>query len=161
MGRFMRSETFNPKMIFYQICVIQSIFYFSFVGSTAFISVLFGFPLSLSSFFDSAQYSWDHPLLSVMLWTTLCLVAFVLPRVIERTRKCLDFVLTLVVVHLCLTWIVSGFPSRLSWWFVWTVGAAGCTLLAEYLCLREERREIRLGNTEKESEAVELGRSSA
>jgi hypothetical protein len=157
----MRSETFNPKMIFYQIIVIQSIFYFSFVGSSAFISVLFGFSLSLSSFFDYSQYSLDHPFLTVMLWAALCLVAFLLPRVIERTRKCLDFVLTLVIVHLCITWIVSGFPSQWSWWFVWAIGAAGCTLLAEYLCLREERREIRLGNTEKESEAVELGRSSA
>ena len=163
-GRFMSSQDFNPRMILLQIVAIQSVFYLCFVSSTAFMGVLWGVPFGLKKFFDFSQYCFDsnaQSFMVIMLWLNLIIVAFLLPRIIERTRKCLDFVVTMVVVHLVLSWIIVSFPTSLAWWTVWITGTAGCTLLGEYLCLREEQREIRLsaGSDEKEGiAATELGR---
>jgi hypothetical protein len=146
-GRFMSAQEFSPKMVVLQICAIQSIFYLCFIGTTTFMAILWGFPYSLYAFFDHMQYSFktnSKSFLVIMLWINLVGIACILPRIIERTRKCLDFVITLVFIHFIVTWIVSGFPTTGSWWTIWASGAAGCTLLGEYLCLREEQREIRL-----------------
>ena len=158
----MSQESFNPKMILLQIAAIQSLFYAAFVASTVFVSVLFGLSYTLGQFFDYTTYSFadsGKTTVCVMLWMTLVLIAFLLPRIIERTRKCMDFVVTLVVIHILISWAVGGFPSSGSWWAVWVTGAALCTVLGEYLCLREERREIRLGHDDDiVDQAVELGK---
>lgn len=150
----MGSEQFNPRMIFYQIIAIQSLFYFSFVSFGIFLALICGVSgIVLSSFFDFKQYTFDtaqSTIVVISLWTSLAGLAFLLPRVIERTRKCLDFVLTVAILHLLLTCLVSGFPARIAWWSVWTVGCVACTLLSEYLCLRIEQREIRYGPVDEE-----------
>lgn len=158
----MAEKSFNPRMILYQMVAIQSIFYAAFVSSTVFVSILFGFPYRLGKFFDFATYSFETTAggcVCVMLWTNLVFMSFLLPRIIERTRKCLDFVVTLVVVHLCFSWASFGFPWSASWWTVWTLGAVACTVLGEYLCLREEQREIPIAASDDDS--VELGSKTA
>ena len=162
-GRFMGSDQFNPRMILLQILAIQSVFYLVFIGSTSFVSVLFGLGIRLQTFFDFSAYKFsDIPGSTVcsMLWITLGAVALLFPRIIERTRKCMDFVITLVSIHFFASWLVVGFPSTLSWWLVWTSGAVGCTVLGEWLCMREERKEIRLGNEEERFPAIEIGKHS-
>ncbi len=162
-GRFLPASEFNPKLILLQILAIQSAFYFSFISSTAFVGTLFGLPVNgLKAFFDFSSYS--SPWFVAMLYLNLVGIAFLLPHIIERTRKCLDFVLTLVVIHLLISWLAVGFPNAFSWWAVWIAGAALCTLLGEWLCMREEQREIRLGSTDLDESdkintvaAVELG----
>ena len=160
----MSAQEFNPRMIVLQIITIQSVFYLTFIGMTSFLSVLFGLGIRLVSFFDFSFYSFSdssRTALVVTLWFSLAVVAFMLPRIIERTRKCLDFVITLVFIHLFSTWLVSGFPSLVSWWIVWILGAAGCTLLGEWLCMREEQREIRLGSEDERVPAIEMGKPEA
>lgn len=143
----MGSEQFNPRMIIYQIIAIQSLFYFTFVSVGVFLGLICGVSgIVVSTFFDFKKYTFDNThntIVVLALWTTLTGLAFFLPRIIERTRKCLDFVLTVFIIHFMLTWLVSGFPSRLAWWSVWIVGSIACTLLSEYLCLRIEQREIK------------------
>ena len=163
-GRFMHAQEFDPRMIILQILAIQSVFYFVFISSASFVSVLFGLSIKLSNFFDFSSYSFDNNssgTLVAMLWFSLGVVAFLLPRIIERTRKCLDFVITIVVIHIVASWLVAGFPSSVTWWWIWLLGAAGCTLLGEWLCMREEQREIRLGSEDERAPAIELGKSSS
>lgn len=159
-GRFMSSR-FEPKIVFLQIICVEALFNLIFVSSTLFVDVLFGLKFGLSKFFDPSHYSFENAensTLCFMLWISLGLVAFSLPRIIERTRKCLDFVLTICCLHIFISWVFFQFPSKFSWWLVWTLGATGCTLLAEYLCMLEERREIQLGgSTSPRSGGVELG----
>ncbi len=165
----MSAQEFNPKMVFLQILAIQTIFYFSFVSTTVFMGILWGYPYGLKLFFDHSQYSFKtsgKSFLVVMLWINMIIIAFLLPRIIERTRKCLDFVITMVFIHFLISWIFVGFPTTGIWWTVWATGAAVCTLLAEYLCLREEQREIRLAAPSEqdaagEREKIELEEISA
>lgn len=61
---------------------------------------------------------------------------------IERAKKCLDFSVTLFVVHLFVCMLYGGLPSSVTWWVVNGTGIAVMALLGEYLCIRRELREI-------------------
>jgi len=67
--------------------------------------------------------------------------------IVERAKKCLDFVATLFVLHIVLCSLYSGFPTQLWWWLSLFGSALVMTLLGEYLCMRHEMREIRLSAT--------------
>ena len=132
-------------MVLLQIFCLESLFYLSFVASTVFVDTLFGFRFGLSKFFDATQFSFEDAgkaALCLTLWGSLLFVAFWMPRIIERTRKCLDFVVTICFLHLIFSTIFVAFPSRFSFWLVWVVGAVTSTLLGEHLCMVEERKEI-------------------
>ena len=62
--------------------------------------------------------------------------------VVERARKCLDFSATLYIIHLYLCILNGGWPSSMAWWVVNGTGLAVMALLAEYLCIKREQREI-------------------
>jgi len=59
----------------------------------------------------------------------------------------------MLVVHVVLCWIVGGFPSFYNW-LIYIGGGILGTLLGEYLCMREESKEIRLGATKEEREMI-------
>lgn len=61
---------------------------------------------------------------------------------VERARKCLDFSATLYIIHLFLCIMYGGWPSSMAWWVVHGTGLAVMALLAEYLCIQREQREI-------------------
>jgi hypothetical protein len=153
-GKFL-SSSFDARLVLLQILCVESLFYLTFVASTVFVKILFGFRFGLYQFFDFKQFSLvedsSKTTLCIMLWLNLALLAVFLPKIIERTRKCLDFVLTLSLLHLLFSTLYIGFPTTLSWWLVWTVGATICVLLGEYLCMQEEQREIHLESN------IELG----
>ena len=141
-GRFMGSDSFSPKMVLYQMAIVQAAFYLSFTLLSVFAQILMGFPFSLGQLFDPNQYDL---VLSLCFLLDMGLMGVVIFRVIERTRKCLDFVLTMIFFHFIFTLFSNGFPTRFLWWLLQLVGAAGCTLLAEGLCMREARKDIQLG----------------
>ena len=61
---------------------------------------------------------------------------------VERARKCLDFSATLYIIHLFFCILYGGWPSSMAWWVVNGTGLAVMALLAEYLCIKREQREI-------------------
>ena len=80
-------------------------------------------------------------LLTSAICTCLCRVGY-LVYLIERAKKCLDFSVTLFVIHLFICIVYGGWPSSLTWWVVNGTGVAVMALLGEYLCIRRELREI-------------------
>jgi len=140
---------FNPKMVIFQLVAVQSVFYLSYVISGAFVSLLWGVPFSLNQFFDCSMVSfatsWGR-ILTFALWTSGIVVALSLPRLVERTRKCFDFVFSLLIIHLLTCWLMNGFPFTYAWWFVYGIFGIGTTVVGEYLCMRVEKRDIWVGN---------------
>jgi hypothetical protein len=61
---------------------------------------------------------------------------------IERAKKCLDFSVTLYIIHLFICIVYGGWPSSIAWWIVNGTGIALMALLGEYLCIRRELQEI-------------------
>lgn len=66
---------------------------------------------------------------------------------IERSKKCLDFSVTLYIVHLFICIGYGGWPSSITWWVVNGTGIGVMALLGEYLCMRRELQEIKIPTT--------------
>ncbi|KAF5741693.1 protein SYS1 [Tripterygium wilfordii] len=101
--------------------------------------------MSLAYFFDFATVSTS----SVTGWCViLSLLASAVAGagyqifLIERAKKCLDFSVTLYIIHIFICIVYGGWPSTITWWVVNGTGVAAMALLGEYLCIRRELREI-------------------
>lgn len=72
--------------------------------------------------------------------------AFFLFYVVGRWKKCLDFVATLHIFHFIACIFYSrGFPYQWEWWLFHIIASIIQDILGEYLCAKNESREIRLG----------------
>ncbi|KAJ9463439.1 Protein SYS1-like protein [Diplonema papillatum] len=68
--------------------------------------------------------------------------------VVGRSKQCLDFAATLFFFHFILCWKFYGFPSYL-WWCLTLIDVSSMTIVSEYLCMRQELREIPIQNPDE------------
>ncbi|EPS74473.1 hypothetical protein M569_00284, partial [Genlisea aurea] len=142
---FYGAAVWDPWLIVAQIVCLQCLFY---LGFGIFSTVLVGSrvaKMSLVYFFDYAAVNAS----SITGWCVLIsfflsslLGAFFLVYLVERAKKCLDFVATLWIIHLFLCTSYGGWPSSLTWWIANGIDLAVMALLGEYLCMKREMREI-------------------
>ena len=159
-GKFMPARVFNPKLILLQMAIVQSVFYLSFVVGTVFVQILLGFPISLAQFFDYRCFTFGTSagwVLIVCYWVeVVCVLSYAVFKTIERTRKCLDFVVSVGGFHFLFSSIFCGIPASFAWWFVVVIGTVACTVAAERLCMREAQKDIQLdANTHERSECAQ------
>ena len=65
--------------------------------------------------------------------------------IIEKANKCLDYTLTLFIVHIFSVWIhTRKFPWSLEWWLINAGLIFVTTILAEWTCMKIEQQEIKL-----------------
>lgn len=64
--------------------------------------------------------------------------------IVEKSKKCLDFGVTLFVIHLALSTLYAGIPTVMDWWIVHIGGMIVMVLLGEYLCSLKEMEDIPL-----------------
>ena len=64
--------------------------------------------------------------------------------IVEKSKKCLDFSVTLFLIHLFSCYWYDGLPRSLDWWVVHVLGTNVMVLLGEYLCSLKEMRDIPL-----------------
>ena len=68
--------------------------------------------------------------------------------------QCLDFAVTVFVIHLVVSLCYAGFPHSWAWWLTNLIGLAIMAMLGEYLCMRSELAAIPLsGSTSMGSKA--------
>ena len=70
--------------------------------------------------------------------------AFSLRYVVRRSKKCMDFTVTLFLVHVLLCTVTKGLPTCWQWWLLNVLTAGVMVVLGEWLCLRQEVSEIPL-----------------
>lgn len=63
---------------------------------------------------------------------------------VEKANKCLDFIVTVVIVRVAVMSLTYEFPTQLSFWFHEVIWTTVTCLLAEFLCMKFETREIPL-----------------
>ncbi|CAN7123744.1 unnamed protein product [Brassica rapa subsp. narinosa] len=142
---FYGTAVWDPWLIVGQIICLQCSFYLS-LGVFMILFLGLRVPrLSLVYFFDYAT-------LTTSTLTGWCVIASFLCAslagavymifLVERARKCLDFSATLYIIHLFFCILYGGWPSSMAWWVVNGTGLAVMALLAEYLCIKREQREI-------------------
>lgn len=64
--------------------------------------------------------------------------------IVEKSKKALDFALTLFVIHLGICTAYAGMPRTLDWWIANLLGTIVMILLGEYVCSLREMSEIPL-----------------
>ncbi len=71
--------------------------------------------------------------------------SLLLALIVEKSKKCLDFSVTLFVIHVVLCSIYSrGFPSSWDWWIINVMGMITMVVLGEYFCSKRELSDIPL-----------------
>ena len=68
--------------------------------------------------------------------------ALIISRNIERVSKCVDFCLSLYVVHLLACTFSFGFPGNWEWWALHIGSAVALTELTAFVTARLESEEI-------------------
>lgn len=107
--------------------------------------LLFATQLSLDVFFgcDHLTVATTDGWLHIMLLLLCAAVGAVhLVVVVERSKKCLDFALTVHILHCGLCIWYRGFPSVPTWWIVNLVSVVVMTLLGERACQYLELQDI-------------------
>ena len=146
--RGMGKEDFNPAKILFQIGLMQVSFY----ASLALCVISFDYfteqPLVMDQFFN-------HKIISTasMLGLTTIVAfaansvagAIALSFVVGRARKCLDFTCTVFVIHWITCLLYSGeFPNTSAFWCLNITSLVFMVVLGEYLCMKNEMRDIPL-----------------
>mmetsp|Transcript_168650 Transcript_168650/g.536261 ORF Transcript_168650/g.536261 Transcript_168650/m.536261 type:complete len:170 (+) Transcript_168650:162-671(+) len=148
-GKFYGAEKFKPRLIITQMMVMQTSFGFCFASFAAVFDMVVSQPVSISQLFSGQSYTWDTTAglaLAFSLWVTALVMAVLLPHVVERAKKCLDFVATYHFFHFVATCFFAGFPGSLQWWVIHGVALAVAVLLGEYICMQSETQSITLGS---------------
>ncbi|KAG5193131.1 integral membrane protein S linking to the trans Golgi network-domain-containing protein [Tribonema minus] len=138
---------FDAKLTVMQIVALQSFYYVVMGVVLTCFRIIFGTKLSLSLMFSAANLSFaSAPGLTGVFATlvTAALGALLLVVIVEKTKRCLDFTATLFLVHAALTCAFGGAPRRWEWYVVQGCALVIMVLLGEFLCARNEMRDIPL-----------------
>lgn len=140
-------KAFNPRLIFSQIVAMQC-FHYVILGFLFQINyVVFGTSITLDRVFsDKYLKLWSFVGLAD---TTAVLVAslvgsVLLAIIVEKSKKCLDFSVTLFMIHFFLCSFYNGLPSTWDWYIIHILGTIVMVLFGEYLCSRRELDDIPL-----------------
>mmetsp|Transcript_21243 Transcript_21243/g.31555 ORF Transcript_21243/g.31555 Transcript_21243/m.31555 type:complete len:176 (-) Transcript_21243:1015-1542(-) len=141
------STEFNPRLIFSQIVAIQC-FHYLFLG--IFIQIncfLFNSDATIDRIFTDTYLN---------VWTLkgafencgfvlgFFFNALLLAIIVEKSKKCLDFSVTLFFIHLVSCTLYGGIPKSFDWWILHVMGTVIMVLFGEYLCSLKELSDIPL-----------------
>ena len=141
MAKF-RSYAWDPLLIVSQMLAMQAAFYFGLATIMYFLSILQIEEISLDRIFISRNKD-SLDFVTLFAYITNCFVTAVgLWYIVQRSKQCLDFTVTIHFWHFVLTCLCVGFPRVASWWGLTFVSCVVTTVLGEYLCRRTELEEI-------------------
>eukprot|EP00897_Mesotaenium_endlicherianum_P010342 jgi/Mesen1/9336/ME000061S08784 len=151
---FYGAMIWDPWLIVAQIACLQCLYYLS-LGSFLWLFVGTHEPRFTLQFF------FDYTTITARTFAGWCtMFAFLanslagagsLLLLVERTKKCLDFTVTVYFIHLFFCIVYKGVPSTLLWWVLNGVCLVVMTVLGEWLCMRREQREIPIGGNTSRS----------
>ncbi|GMI56355.1 hypothetical protein ScalyP_jg6450 [Parmales sp. scaly parma] len=141
----MAVKALNPRLTIFQIVALQS-FHYVMLGLIFEVNHVFlGSSLSLSCIFspDAVKLNSVDGLadaFALILGQTIN--AVLLALIVEKSKRCLDFTITLNFLHLVNVCLYSGFPATWDWWIVNIFGMIVMVCLGEWLCSRRELSDI-------------------
>ena len=75
---------------------------------------------------------------------TLCSSSTLMSIIVEKSKKVLDFSLTLFMIHFMACVLYNGMPATWDWWIIHVLGTIMMVLMGEYLCSKRELDDIPL-----------------
>ncbi|GJD12729.1 Protein SYS1 [Galdieria sulphuraria] len=132
-----------------QIGLLQVAFYICVIATLWLLESIFGFP------FEQVF----RQVFSYEVWKTSTAQGFLVPCafllnsvwmaawlliIVKRAKKCLDFVITMYLLHFVFCTGFYSFPYSWSWWLFMLIQVSISTLLGERLCMKRELQDIML-----------------
>merc|ERR1719410_1483809 len=135
------SLQFNPRLIFSQIIALQSFHYLTLCVIVQLNHYLFSTSITIDRIFTTkylaiwSSEGWiDNSAVLLSSLTGSVLLAII----VEKSKKCLDFSVTLFFIHFVACSVYDGIPKSWDWWIVHLLGTIIMIIFGEYLCsLRE------------------------
>ena len=146
---FSKMKKHDPLLICLEIAALQCLYYALLGAYFICCHLLYGLPLSMDRFFSTGQ-KFDFETTSAGLEVLGVLVgglagAGLLAIVVEKSRKCLDFAVTMHACHLAACLAYSELePPHWTWWLCHGSALVVMIVLGEYLCSRRELQDIPL-----------------
>mmetsp|Transcript_31423 Transcript_31423/g.65712 ORF Transcript_31423/g.65712 Transcript_31423/m.65712 type:complete len:189 (+) Transcript_31423:132-698(+) len=138
---------FNPRLILAQIISLQAFHYFLLGILFQINHVLFATTVTVDRIF-TAKYldvwsaiGWVD---NAAILISSILGSILLVFIVEKSKKCLDFSVTLFLIHILICSIYGGFPLTWDWWIIHILGMIVMVVLGEYLCSKRELSDIPL-----------------
>ena len=143
-------NNFNPQLIISQILCLQCYYYIALGLIFQCNYILFGlgsitldrlFTDTYLNIWSAAGWVDNGAVLSASIVGSILLTILV-----EKSKKCLDFSITLFVLHLLVCTLYTGgsIPSTWDWWIIHFIGMIIMVLFGEYLCSKKELSDIPL-----------------
>ena len=141
---------FNPKLIFSQIVAMQC-FHYLILGFIIQVNhVLFNTSITVDRIFVAQNYlnlwSLEGWIDNLAILLTSCVGSVLMAIIVEKSKKVLDFGITLFLIHLwlCVLYNHGSFPASWDWWIIHILSTILMILLGEYLCSKKELDDIPL-----------------
>lgn len=144
-----------------QIIALQFAYYLTLSFSVLMMDSLTGHRPHLGQLFSPSAFdlSLDYSFLTIVAnFVNIGFVIMAEAYIVEKANRCLDFSLTILILHVMLTWMVYRFPSSFNWWFMHGVIITITILASEFICLRLETAEIKLSINHIVEKGKEIGR---
>ena len=161
---FAGQRGFDPKTIVLQIIALQLVYYFTLSLSVIVVDALTGHQRHMGQLFSNTVFDMK---MDYSFVTLIAHLINILPTVVaeayivEKANKCLDFTLTIFIIHLCCTSFTYKFPQTFAWWFYHSVLVTITVLAAEAFCLKLETAEIKINVGDIIERGKELGKEAA
>nr|KAJ3421240.1 hypothetical protein HK105_004125 [Polyrhizophydium stewartii] len=143
-----RSASFDPVQLAAQIVAMQCSYYICLSAIVLVLDILTGAPVTLSHVLVSTELDpsttvgWS--LFFAFMAASLA-TCFLAALIVERSKLCLDFAVTLHMFHLVFVVLYSGqLPTSLFWWLTFGSSTAIVAFGGEQLCMRRELEPIML-----------------
>lgn len=147
-GHF-RSNVWDPVLIISQIVTLVCEFYCVFGLWIYLMDIIGKFDASRDQIFTQTDLDLleDSGRVNVIAFLLNSLTsALALWFVVQKSKLCLDFSMTVHFFHFLCCWIYNGhIPQTLPWWIINIISVALMTVIGEFLCMRSEMKAIPVG----------------
>eukprot|EP00118_Oscarella_pearsei_P002739 m.11434 g.11434 ORF g.11434 m.11434 type:complete len:155 (+) comp23315_c0_seq3:60-524(+) len=138
-----RAYVWDPVLLIAQMAAMQSIFYVGLGVWCLVLDKIMGLDKSLDQILSSQEANFSNGRPTMLAFSLNCLTcALGLQFIVGRSKQCLDFTATMLVLHLVVTTAYSAFPLNWTWWALQIVCLIVTTVVGEYFCMRMEMSAI-------------------
>lgn len=143
------SNKFNPRLIFSQIVALQTLHYLILSFMFQMNSIIYGSNVTIDRIFTAKHLNlWtkEGRIDAMTIVLSSLIGSILLVVIVEKSKKCLDFATTNVILHfiICVLYDGKAVLHSLDFWIVQVFGMIAMVLLGEYLCSRRELMDIPL-----------------
>ncbi|KAL0484803.1 sys [Acrasis kona] len=138
-------RVFDTRMILFQIVTLQLAHYITLGILIMGVDFVLGVKPTVEQFFSYKAVNVSNRIgIATMISFFLnalsgSLLLFV---VVQRSQKCLDFTITIYIVHFFICVFYKAFPVYWEWWVCTIICIVAMITLGEYICYKREIRDI-------------------